>query len=156
VVAGFFNAEFLFGVVACQLYHAGRLRSQRHALLGLGLVMLVMGSVMLVDEIGMPYSRLLAGFGFACIVLALVHIEREVDFSRYRGLIFMGAASYALYLVHAPFMYGALKFMPVLPHWSVAFALFALSACAVGVAYHLIIEKPLLRLLRPYLGLNGK
>lgn len=148
VVAGFFNLEFLFGVAVYYLYRAGWGYAARRWLLAAGIVTLVMaGGVLLAGAIP-HYYRVVAGLGFACIVLALVHYECTVDFRRARGLVFLGAASYAIYLVHAPFLSALLTFLPVTAHWTLLFVAFVLLACAAGVAYHLIVEKPLLRWFR--------
>lgn len=152
VAAGFFNLEFLFGVAICHFYHAGRFKHMRYQLVLLGIALLLLGGVLMFNGYIPHYYRVISGAGFAAIVLGLVYLEGEIDFRKFRALVFLGGASYSLYLVHSPIIFASLKMLPALPHWSVAFAFFIALGIVAGIAYYLIIEKPLMRITRARLG----
>jgi peptidoglycan/LPS O-acetylase OafA/YrhL len=80
------------------------------------------------------------GFG----VVAMVRAERAGQIRVPAALTFLGAASYSIYLVHNPV--GALA-ARLFDNWLVTFAFASCAGTAVGIAYHLAFEKPLLRLL---------
>lgn len=154
VVLGIINLEFLFGVVACYLYHAKWGEQMRHLLLLVGVVFVILAGYLLIDSTVIHYYRIIAGFGFAFIVLGLVHSEAHVTFGKARLLIFLGASSYAMYLVHAPLQSVLIKLMPALPYWYVTWLALTLLSCMAGVIYFKLIEAPLLRVLRKTLRLE--
>jgi exopolysaccharide production protein ExoZ len=147
VIAAFCNLEFLFGIAACAIYHAGHLK-RPIALVTFGIALVLIGGAC-IHEGGLAYYfRVIAGLGFAAILLGLVYLEERIDFSRFRTLVFLGAASYSIYLVHLPFMFASLRIMPTMPHWAMSFAVFITIGVAAGLAYYFIVEKPLMRLAR--------
>lgn len=101
----------------------------------------------------LPLNGIVANWGFglgaAAAILGLAAVERRGSLRTPRPLVFLGEASYAVYLVHAPVIYAATAILlAVAPGLKTAapllFALVALASLAVGVAFHLWVEKPLL------------
>lgn len=92
------------------------------------------------------------GIGFVGLMLGAIIIEREQPLKLPALFLLLGDASYAIYLVHSPvisvmaainhkFLFGALPPEGV-------FLITATGSVVAGVAAHLILEKPLLRLMR--------
>lgn len=61
------------------------------------------------------------------------------------SLALFGAASYAIYLVHNPLISLVARAMRPFDNWVLTFAACAIAGVIAGLAYHLAIEKPLLR-----------
>ena len=93
------------------------------------------------------------GAGSALLILGCVELERSGRLAMPRLPVFFGDASYSIYLVHDVTMSALAKLalasagIVALPHLAIFCGLIALSTAA-GVAYHLAVEKPLLRALR--------
>lgn len=90
-----------------------------------------------------------AGF----IVMGAVIAERSGVAVTNRVVLMLGAASYAIYLLH-PIAVGQLLQLP--PNAQPASWLVCLGATilivALSVAFHLVVEAPMLRMLRRFLG----
>ena len=92
----------------------------------------------------------LAGIASFFIVLDLMLFEREGRLKVPNLLNFLGDASYSIYLVHFPFLSITARVSFLLsqrigaPLW-LWLVLQVLLAVAVGIGFHLAIEKPLLR-----------
>jgi peptidoglycan/LPS O-acetylase OafA/YrhL len=110
----------------------------------LGVVAVAVASSILFEGGMTERYRILAGAGFALMALGFVFMERQFDFSRFRFLVFIGAASYSIYLVHNPVISVMLRFLPALPNWLAAFAIFAVISAFAGVMYYWLIEKPMI------------
>ena len=97
-------------------------------------------------------------FFFIGLFLALVvrwHSTRVILFleqlSWPRFMVAFGDASYAIYLVHLPALLlwsKILRYMGFSAMGAVIFAILSLLAVSTGVAFHIVVEKPLLRRLR--------
>lgn len=99
------------------------------------------------------YRVLVYGFSSFLIVLGAVAVRPArglAESSLWKGLVFLGNASYSLYLVHVPVlsavwkaaeMLGVTRSSGVQP---IAWAAVLISV-ASAVAFHLLIERPLLR-----------
>ena len=91
-------------------------------------------------------ERILFGLAMAFLVVGLVRAESSGRLRTPQLLSFLGAASYSIYLVHNPLCALAAR---LFDSWLLAFVSALLVGTIGGVAYHLLIEVPLLRLLRP-------
>lgn len=156
ILVGVINVEFLLGMAAHALYRDGRCYAYRHGILLLGIATLALACAIIGNGAFIAHWRLLAGLGFALMVLGLTLMERTVDFGRFRVLVFLGAASYAVYLVHNPAMSVLLRLGAFQPHWVVALGFFVVVSTAAGVAYHWLIERPLMRYVRTRLGRGSR
>lgn len=101
--------------------------------------------------------RLIYGIFSAILILALVRSEDSAQLRiTNRWVSLLGDASFALYLVHFPLMNALCKLGIAVGLAGVAGAAIAypliLSACvAAALAFHLTVEKPMLRALSPRL-----
>jgi peptidoglycan/LPS O-acetylase OafA/YrhL len=119
-------------------------------LLGLGLALMTGGD----DQPAL--THLMLGAGAALGVVGLCVLEREGRV-RVPGFLFLlGGASYAIYLTHALVLSGVAKILARL-HPSAWFAapMMLVLALAVGIGFHLLIERPLLARLRPAKAVAG-
>jgi peptidoglycan/LPS O-acetylase OafA/YrhL len=98
----------------------------------------------------------MAGYltGSVLLLAGLIEAERRGRLRTPRWLIFLGDASYSIYLVHfcALSVVAKLAKTAALDAWVPhVLLLFALAAAAVGTGclFHIAVERPLLRLLRP-------
>lgn len=95
------------------------------------------------------------GLPAALIVLGLILAEREGFAIRSRFVLLLGGASYAIYLLHPVVVGQLLQLPPNAPPWSWVLCLLAVVVTvAVSIAFHLLVELPILRRLRSWLG-NG-
>jgi exopolysaccharide production protein ExoZ len=105
------------------------------------------------DDPHNAYFNLGYGLCGAVAIVALTQAERAQpkSFSN-RGLSLLGDASYALYLIHFPLIAVLCKLAVAaglrgVSGMLVSFAVIAMACVAVSVAFHLWIERPMLRLL---------
>jgi exopolysaccharide production protein ExoZ len=101
---------------------------------------------------GMP-QLLRWGVPAVVIVAGALALERPSGHAGHRGALLLGEASYAIYLGH-PFVIKAVSLLYAKLH-VVAWPLHVAALCAtlaivgfVGVAMHILIERPLVRVLR--------
>jgi peptidoglycan/LPS O-acetylase OafA/YrhL len=99
----------------------------------------------------LPEVSLGYGFASALLVCGLVAAERSHQRPLPRTLMLLGEASYALYLLHYPIISAGCKILSRLGSnfvlATMAFAIILAACCLVSVAFHLAIERPLLRAL---------
>ncbi len=134
--AGFYAKVYTSDIMLC--FVAGTLIAHTNAhgwtlspwLMPLGLL------ILFVDE---PLARIA---GSSLIVAGVV--AAEPGWFRSGACDFLGSASYAIYLFHFSVTYIAER-MPSPPHWVLVFA----AALAFGCLAHILVERPLLRALRP-------
>lgn len=97
---------------------------------------------------GDPTCRLLAGTGAAVAIAGLVGLESQTGLRVPRPLILLGEASYAIYLIHLPIISAlgrvAARFRDQVPAAVLVLGV-AILALAIGVAYHIWVERPLMR-----------
>lgn len=95
-----------------------------------------------------PLHLLALAFPFALILIGGCACEQLYNWKPHPFLLTLGAASYSIYLVHSP----AISLMATLNHKLgfghfpplVIFTMIAVISVAVGVAFHLVFERPLL------------
>jgi exopolysaccharide production protein ExoZ len=88
-----------------------------------------------------------------CIVLGAIIAERSDLTVKSRAVLMLGAASYAIYLLHPIAIGQLLRLPPNLPpiSWIVC-AGATLATIVIAVAFHRVVEAPLLRRFRRLLG----
>lgn len=150
---------FGMGALAAFVHASPKIKMARPGLLLLmGLAAYAVISADKVLQIGVlsPWKTPLYGAACACIVLGLTRLE---DAGRVMGrhpfLQTLGDASYALYLIHYPLISVMSKGAALLgltrggPLAALAAYLVMLAACLLAaIAFHTLIEKPLLAALR--------
>ncbi len=148
-----YNLLFMAGMGCAVLL--GRVTVPRPWLvLGMGGALAAMAwGLELGDRLGWDAQRLAHGLAAALVVLGLVELERSGRLRAPSWLAGLGAASYAIYLVHAVVQSILLNAVfrgglaGHLPEWAL-FAALVLVPLLVGVAFHRLLEKPIIRLMR--------
>jgi exopolysaccharide production protein ExoZ len=140
-----YHLLFLFGMFAGWAFrHYARLPSR---------VLLCLGACLFAGTWALLCARFLAkdwlshwlfGLGASCLVLGAAAWERERMPTISRALTFLGDASYAIYLVHFPVISLACKLFASRGSPQLSFCACAAVALAAGIAFHVLIEKPLL------------
>ena len=96
-----------------------------------------------------PYAvdRVWFGVSLGPIVLGAAMLERVTVPTPIPWLLLVGNASYAIYLVHNPVVSLAVRLGAMLNvSWELAFIICVLSGLLAGLAYHIFVETPGLRL----------
>lgn len=102
-----------------------------------------------------PLSDLAYGLVSAILVFSLARFERQGKTAPFiKRIAFLGDSSYALYLIHFPLVAILSKIaVRILPMSvigaNLAFLLLVAGSVTVATAFHIVIEKPLLRRLTP-------
>jgi exopolysaccharide production protein ExoZ len=91
--------------------------------------------------------RAVLGITLAPMVLGLALFEQRYSFRISNSWALLGASSYAVYLIHNPLQSIIARFFQAYDVWSLTFAACVLISLAAGVFYHLIYERPMLRIL---------
>lgn len=148
-----FNIEFIMGVGAAMILRYGRVPVP-YVLASLGLVAFFIltwffGNIQDDPLVG----RLAFGTASMLFVLGAVEIERHRPLNVPRFLLAFGASSYAVYLVHPvalSFLINLSSRLALAKYLSLNLiaVLVALVAAALGIAYHYIVERRLIRLSR--------
>ena len=86
------------------------------------------------------------GLALAPLVLGIALAETRFEYRLPKSAIVLGAASYAVYLVHNPIQSIIARGLRDHDIWLLTFSACCLSGVAAGLAYHIVIEKPLLRM----------
>jgi peptidoglycan/LPS O-acetylase OafA/YrhL len=128
--------EFLFGMAAAALVANGRFRYPAIASLAVAIAYLLLGA--------QAEHRELIALAMAFFIVSLVRKEQANMLSVPRWTVFLGAASYSIYLVHNPIT--ALAGRLSTSWWIILLSGLALGIIA-GFVYHLVFERPALRLL---------
>jgi peptidoglycan/LPS O-acetylase OafA/YrhL len=149
------NIYFMFGMGACWLM--GRINTRYGvALLGVGIVVLIASAWGVHERIGEaetnPLLLIVLALAFMLILLGAILTERAYKWTPPGWLLLLGDASYSIYLVHSAVLslIAVVNFklaFGVLPAPVVFIGAFVVSVCA-GVVAHLVVERPLLALLR--------
>lgn len=138
---GLVDLEFLFGIVAAWCF-MNRRANWNAALIVAGLA--TCGLFFVVDN---RFWSVLFGLGLALLLLPLVRAERAGFVKVGPILLLLGEASYALYLIHYPLV-AAVARLATRYGSGFSFAIICILSVAVGIAYHLLYERPALALMR--------
>ncbi|WP_207458109.1 acyltransferase [Azospirillum sp. SYSU D00513] len=152
-ILSLYNVLFIMGL-GCALYVSRRSVPMPGLVLGLGLAIVAAAwAAELAFELRWDLQRITYGVSSVLIVLGLVELERSGRIRVPSWMVALGAASYAIYLVHAvvqSFVLNGVFRTSVagwLPEWALFAALVALPVI-VGVVFHHVAEKPVIRLFR--------
>lgn len=151
----YWNLAFPIGLIACALFRRlTAAHGTRCALLG-GLLLLAILITYPVEQLhggrSLPMTGMMAGF--ALVILGVALREKGNPLACPRSLLLLGDASYSLYLAHSAVisLAGTLILKLDLMHLASSEALYlaiVFTAMAVGIAVHLLLERPLLAALR--------
>jgi peptidoglycan/LPS O-acetylase OafA/YrhL len=130
------NLEFLFGIAAAVAVKRG-FRVPMWPALPILALWLAFGA-----DRGLS---VMVGLALAFVIAGAARADLAGRLKTPRTLIFLGAASYSIYLVHNPALSLQARVAP--GNWMIALPLTFLAATVAGCAYHLIYERPALRLL---------
>lgn len=98
------------------------------------------------------------GLGLAFAILLFVQWEREGRVTVPRWLGFLGDASYSIYLVHGVAISIVVRAVMLLfpaADYHIVVVVLAVAGTAAGIAYHLAVERPGLRMVRHRLAHQG-
>lgn len=142
---GLVDLEFLFGIAAAWCFMNQR-ATWNWLLIGLGVILC--GLFFFIDD---RMLSVIFGLGLAFLLLPLIRAERA-GFVRVGGaLLLVGEASYALYLIHYPLVSGLARILKGFDGW-VSYLAIVLMCMIGGIAYHLIFERPALKLTKNFIG----
>lgn len=156
------NALFGMGVAAAWAYRTrGTLIRHPLTLLGIGAGLFAVIWVLVSMGLASPRTAVWPfGLGAMLAVLGAASWEAQRRPTMPRILVFLGDASYSIYLIHFIAISLAAKFavrldaMLPLPGL-IWFVVVSAAALVAGVGFHLIIERPLLRMSRDWIA-RGK
>jgi peptidoglycan/LPS O-acetylase OafA/YrhL len=140
------NLEFVLGMGVAYL---ARVISNRFAMVWIFLGCTVF--ILLLFWSFAEQHRILFSLPFSALVLGVVLLERQGGLVMPRWLVLIGDASYSIYLIHNPLVSLTSRLvarLPGLASWGVGMIVGVASSLVVGVLYHLLMEKPLIRLFR--------
>lgn len=128
----------------------------------LGKYILTIGFTLLVGLL-MLYSagesgRIAFGIPFSFIVLGAVLLENGKGFVIPRWMVGLGDASYAIYLIHNPLISLTSRILSrinIFARWEYGLMTGVAASLTVGIIYHFLVEKPLIRLSRKALLRNS-
>ncbi|PXA84188.1 acyltransferase [Nostoc sp. 3335mG] len=151
------NINFFYGAAAFWLYR--RLDDRWGVpVFTIGLAMLVTlgllhgGYDSIETQQAAPFWLMLIGVPFALLLLGAVLVERRYRRRPPAILLLLGEASFATYLVHSAVISAMCQILhryapgELPPH--MAFVLTLMTAMLIGVAAHMLVERPVLRLVK--------
>nr|WP_256464304.1 acyltransferase [Bradyrhizobium sp. 21] len=143
---------FLTGMIVRQVWSSGKFNLPLTPTLLLGVGIFAVAAVNRVNSIGLEAgpTQWLYGVGAGMIILAAIEAERRGALEFPQWLAKIGDASYSLYLVHFTVLSVLAKFIVATGFFKglplqVLFVAMAAVTVALGMAVHLLVEKPLLK-----------
>lgn len=136
------DSEFLMGILAWAAWKDGRLSIM--IVTSAVLTFLAVASLTIGQNIGIDRAVPLGiAAGFAAILPWIVIGELKGRIRTPQVLNFLGDASYSIYLVHA---LPLLLLIQILAgsSWYILFPVIGFAGLVAGIAYHLLVERPLL------------
>jgi exopolysaccharide production protein ExoZ len=150
------NINFMFGVLAYFLYtklpakFGYAILATGFAGLGIALWLIPEGRVFQIEK--QPVKLFLLGVPFGLILLGSALSERFLSWTPPQWLTTLGAASYSIYIVHSPAISLIAIINKKLTHGlipeALLFTLTAAFSIMAGCIVHILIERPLLRVMR--------
>lgn len=146
-----FNLEFLLGISAALWLKYGRVPAPAAVALA-GAVTFLSAMAMGAYIVPTPLlARAVFGLSSAAYVAGIVELERTRSLTIPRQFLLIGAASYAIYLTHGVVLSAFLNIVfRAWPHIPLPVAIGAMFgfALAIGIGYHLLIEKRAIALVK--------
>jgi peptidoglycan/LPS O-acetylase OafA/YrhL len=144
---------FGFGMIAMVVIRSGTVPAP-HRFLWFGLTLFI-ATCIYESLVGAATPMAVIPYGFAATLctLGLMELERSGRLLVSPVLIFLGDASYSIYLVHQPALSVLAKLIYPLslrmrPPLIIPFLLLIVGSVSLGVLVHLLIERPLLKVVR--------
>jgi peptidoglycan/LPS O-acetylase OafA/YrhL len=153
-MTGFINILFSFGVVCSLLLSRASIpRPRAFMIAGLALFFATGLLTVFSDLLSNEVARIFFGIGSALFLLGAVEGERSNIYRVPDWAALIGQASYAIYLVHIPALTieaktAAKLHLTSLVPWWLAFIGLVVGAVIAGISAHLLVEKPLIALVR--------
>ena len=100
-----------------------------------------------------PMAEWAFGIGSAFIILGTATLEKGGRLVCPASLVFLGEASYSIYLVHFPIVSMGAKIVAKCRHFlssGIAYTLVVVLAISAGIAFHIIVERPIMRWARRF------
>ncbi|MEK7867266.1 MAG: acyltransferase [Planctomycetota bacterium] len=145
------HVQFFLGMLGAAVYVRRTVPAPRLVAL-LGAVVFLGAGVVETYTRWLGASALLVAYGVGSlgVVLGLAEAERSGGLRVPRMLSFLGAASYAIFLAHVPALSLIAKLavaagVPTRLHHGAAFVIVVVLAILAGVAFYLVVERPLLK-----------
>jgi exopolysaccharide production protein ExoZ len=135
------NLEFIAGMAAACCYRRLPVRWWPFAI-GIG-ASAVLGLFLSVTP---EPNRVWFGIALAPLIVGLAWLERSRNLPPVAWLLLLGDASYAIYLVHDPVVSVFVRVAAMLHVWAPSLVICVVAGTAFGLAYHLGVERPGLRL----------
>jgi Predicted acyltransferases len=149
-----FNLLFALGALAAQIYNKHNTPVPWACLLaGMALFGATAVEEIIFTRLTDDVRSLLYGFGSALCILGAAELERTDRMRVWRGLTLLGDASYSIYLTHFPLLsllakvFLASGLNTSIPP-SLSFIIMVVLVVLMGLATHLVIERPLLAFFR--------
>jgi len=139
----FINLEFLFGIFAARCLANDSFQN--------GTLWIIVGFIAIITFflIGKRDTSFIFGLGIACLLVPLVRAECAGRLEVGAPFLLLGAASYAIYLVHCPLISLSIRLSALIgAGWLMTLIALLVVSTIAGVAYHLLIETPAIRLAR--------
>jgi len=116
----------------------------------IGIVIVVISLSYLSDG-GANYLRLLFAFGMSLLIIGFIDIEERIKITWSAFLLLLGNASYSIYLIHNPLLSLTQRLFSKLHFdWYSALISGVVISTFIGVAYHLIVEKKLIKITKRF------
>ena len=140
------NLEFMMGVIAVKSIKHVKKYNLGKVLSIIGVVIAIIALIYLSDS-GTNYLRLLFAFGIFLLVIGFIDIEERIKIRWSAFLLLLGNASYSIYLIHNPLLSITQRlFSKLYFDWYLALISGVVISIFVGVVYHLIVERKLIKI----------
>ncbi len=145
-----YNLNFLLGMAAFLAYRHGVLKLSAASIAATIVVV-----ALIVESRGVAVSPLIYAGAFAAVIAGLATVERQRPLNIPRAFRMLGDASYSIYLTHESVASLLLKIanslrLPELVSREILYVAVFVCTTAAGVVAYLIIERPVLRMVRSW------
>lgn len=150
------NIEFMVGIL-CAYFCGYKYLNYKYLSIFIGLCLIVyFGITISSDHASIKHNSVFFGIAFAFLIYGIVALEINNLIKVSKGMVLLGDASYAIYLIHYPVV--SIVSRVVGRFFNVHSVAINISICVVfsvliGIAYHKIFEKPVIRLITTRLRL---
>ena len=153
--------EFLSGMFLANLYFRSKFFESKSLLISISFILIGITGFMLFKDL--TVRGISWGVPATLVVIGCLMIEKNNKFKYYKIPYLLGSSSYSIYLSHL-FTLGLVKYIFIklklgynTPLSFLFLTLFSLISIAfVGIIVHIIVEKPIIKLLLKYVYLGEK